>query len=92
VLSLISPDGFPFAVRVPVHVDAAARWIVIDGAPVGIPFQPGLACLTAADFQVRGDLVWVDDAWALIPHEVAEELEAHHSRIASLLGRLAGGP
>ena len=31
----------------PGRVDAASRWIRIDGAPAGIPLQPGLACLTA---------------------------------------------
>jgi hypothetical protein len=66
VLSLVSPDGFPFSMRVPVHVDEAARWVRIEGAPTGVPFQPGLACLTPQargerfgshqDFQVRGDL------------------------------------
>jgi hypothetical protein len=38
VLSLVSPDGFPFAVRVPIGIDAAARWIRIEGEPLGIPF------------------------------------------------------
>jgi Pyridoxamine 5'-phosphate oxidase len=80
VLSLISPDGFPFAARVPVQVDRAARWIAIGGAPSGVPFQPGLACLTAYEsttdiFQLRGDLVFVEGTWALIPHEVLPELE-----------------
>jgi hypothetical protein len=70
VLSIISPDGFPFAVRVPVHVDADARLIVIDGAPTGIPFQPGLACLSADGLQIRGDLVYAEGSWALVPHEV----------------------
>ncbi len=70
VLSIISPDGFPFALRVPIHVDDAARAIAIDGAPTGIPFQPGLACLTAGDVQVRGDLVYAEGSWALVPHEV----------------------
>jgi hypothetical protein len=89
VLSLISPDGFPFAVRAPLHVDAAARWITIDGAPSGIPFQPGLACLTAhapnqrgsGTLQVRGDLVFVEETWALIPHQVISGLEADRSPI-----------
>jgi hypothetical protein len=70
VLSIISPDGFPFAVRVPVHVDPEARMIMIDGAPTGIPFQPGLACLSADDLQIRGDLVYAEASWALVPHEV----------------------
>jgi hypothetical protein len=75
-----------------VRVDAPARWVVIDGAPTAIPFQPGLACLTAGDIQVSGDLVWVEGTWALVPHEVIEQLEAHRSRIASVLSRLSGRP
>jgi hypothetical protein len=70
VLSITSPDGFPFAVRVPVHVDTAERRIVIDGAPTGIPFQPGLACLSAGELQIHGDLVYAESSWALVPHEV----------------------
>ena len=80
VLSIVSPDGFPFAVRVPVHVDEAARWIRIEGAPSGVPFQPGLACLTPharderfashQDFQLRGDLVLGEGGWVLKPHQV----------------------
>jgi hypothetical protein len=80
VLSLVSPDGFPFSVRVPVRVDEPARRIRIEGAPTGVPFQPGLACLTPRchderfdshqEFQLRGDLVYTEDHWALIPHEV----------------------
>ena len=94
VLSLISPDGFPFSVRVPVHVDEAARWIRIEGAPSGVPFQPGLACLTPQahgerfgshqDFQLRGDLVYAEDGWALIPHQVLGDAD---SRLAGM-GRL----
>jgi hypothetical protein len=94
VLSVVSPDGFPFAVRVPVQVDSAARWVRIGGAPVGIPFQPGLACLTAHthaaeftwnyNFQVRGDLVRVEEGWALIPHKLVGGFEAPRSRWAML--------
>ena len=47
VLSFVAPDGFPFAVRVPVAVDPAARHVRIEAEPVGAPLQPGLACLTA---------------------------------------------
>ena len=97
VLSLVSPDGFPFAVRVPVHVDAAARWVAIDGAPAGIPFQPGLACLTAhaegpgasrpRGLQVRGDLIFVEDTWALVPHQVSAGLETPRLRLTPWLPR-----
>jgi len=94
VLSIVSPDGFPFAVRVPVHVDEAARWIRIEGAPTGMPFQPGLACLTPhalderfsgqENFQVRGDLVHADGVWALIPHKVLGGVESAGSRLSVL--------
>ncbi|MGH2761010.1 MAG: pyridoxamine 5'-phosphate oxidase family protein [Thermoleophilaceae bacterium] len=76
-VSLVAPDGFPFAVRLPVALDREARRIRLGGAPVGVPWQPGLACVTAHDhhpdfrwqrnFQVRGDLVEEDGAWAVIP-------------------------
>jgi hypothetical protein len=94
VLSIVCPDGFPFAVRVPVRVDPADRWIRIEGAPVGIPFQPGLACLTAhahndrftwqSNFQVRGDLVRPEDGWALIPRKLVGGFEAPAGRMAVL--------
>jgi hypothetical protein len=99
VLSLVSPDGFPFSVRVPVRVDAAARWIRIEGEPAGIPFASGLACLTAHEhgekftwqenFQVRGDLVFVDGVWALVPHKVIGGLEIPRSRLAMVRANAA---
>ena len=92
VLSLVSPDGFPFAVRVPVRIDGAARWIRIEAEPDPMPFQPGLACLAAhthgpefswqQSFQVRGDLVQGDDGWALIPHKFVGGFELPNSRLA----------
>ncbi|MBV8952751.1 MAG: pyridoxamine 5'-phosphate oxidase family protein [Solirubrobacterales bacterium] len=94
VVSIVSPDGFPFAVRVPVSLDGAARWIKIDGAPVGIPLQPGLACLTAHEhspdftwqqnFQIRGDLVRIEDGWALLPHKLIGGFELPPSRLQLL--------
>jgi hypothetical protein len=98
-VSLVSPDGFPFAVRVPVSIDAAARWIQIKGEPEGIPFAPGLACLTAhahgdeftwqQNFQVRGDLRLVDGAWVLIPHRLVGGFEIPHSRLATVRANAA---
>jgi Pyridoxamine 5'-phosphate oxidase len=94
VLSIVSPDGFPFSVRVPVHVDEAARWIRIEGAPTEIPFAPGLACLTARsrtvnpdwhrDFQVRGDLFLAEGSWMLVPHRVLGGFELAASRLAMM--------
>ena len=90
-LSIVCPDGFPIAVRLPVRVDAANRWIRLEGSPSGLPLQPGLACLTAhrhgpdfswqQNFQVRGDLVPVDDGWALVPHKLIGGLERPRSRL-----------
>jgi hypothetical protein len=80
VLSLVAPDGFPFSLRVPIAVDAGARRVRIGAGAIGVPVQPGLACLTAHDhapdfvwqrnFQVRGDLVEEDGGWALTPHKL----------------------
>ena len=77
VLSLVAPDGFPFSVRVPISVDKAARRVRIGPGALGVPVQPGRACVTAHDhdadfrwqrnFQVRGDLVEEDGGWAFVP-------------------------
>jgi hypothetical protein len=79
-LSLVAPDGFPFNVRVPITVDRSARRVRIAGGALGVPVQPGRACLTAHDhdpefrwqrnFQVRGDLVEENGGWALVPHRM----------------------
>src|ERR671914_2070763 len=85
VVSLVAPDGFPFSVRLPIAVDRDAHCIRLNGAPVGVPWQPGLACLTAHDhspdfqwqrnFQVRGDLVEESGAWAVVPHKLVGGFE-----------------
>jgi len=85
VVSLVAPDGFPFSVRVPITVDRQARRIRLGGAPVGVPWQPGLACVTAHDhdpkflwqrnFQVRGDLIEEDGAWAVVPQRLVGGFE-----------------
>jgi hypothetical protein len=94
VLSIVCPDGFPFAMRVSVRADEQSRLIRIDGPPEGAPLQPGLACLTAhshdpesasmENFQVRGDLIMREEGWALIPHKLVGGLEAPASRVALL--------
>src|SRR5947208_4167325 len=85
VLSFVAPDGFPFSVRVPVTVDRAAHRVRLGAEPVGAPFEPGLACLTAHDhapdfawqrnFQVRGDLVRDEQGWSLVPHRLVGGFE-----------------
>jgi hypothetical protein len=86
VVSLVAPDGFPFAVRLPIELDRGARRIRLGGAPVGVPWQSGLACLTVHDhnanfkwqrnFQVRGDLLEeADGSWSLVPHKLVGGFE-----------------
>ena len=85
VLAFVAPDGFPFAVRVPVRAEAATRRVRILELPLGTPMAVGLACLTAHDhapdfswqrnFQVRGDLVRDGEGWALAPHRLVGGFE-----------------
>ena len=85
VLSVVAPDGFPFAVRVPVTADRRSRLVLIDADAVGAPLQPGLACITAHDheknlawrrnFHVRGDLIEHQGGWALVPHRLVDGFE-----------------
>ena len=85
VVSLVAPDGFPFSVRLPITVDREAHRVRLGGAPIGVPWHAGLACVTAHDhspdfkwqrnFQVRGDLVEEDGAWAVIPHKLVGGFE-----------------
>ncbi len=92
VLSIVCPDGFPFAMRVSARAHEADRQIRIEDPPAGTPLQPGLACLTAhahdpgfaamQNFQVRGDLVLRDGCWVFIPHKLVGGLEAPASKLA----------
>jgi hypothetical protein len=85
VVTLVCPDGFPFSVRVPVEVDRASQRVRLGGAPVGVPWRPGLACLAAHDhppdfrwqrnFQVRGDLVEEDGTWVIVPRKLVGGFE-----------------
>ena len=94
VVSLVAPDGFPFSVRVPVRADSAAGVIRLGGEPLGVPLQPGLACLTAhehapefswqTNFQVRGDLVQDGDAWTLVPAKLVGGFVVPRGRRAML--------
>jgi hypothetical protein len=95
VLSIVSPDGFPFAVQVRVALDAAARWIELSHSPSGLPLAPGRACLATDSHddppdavQVRGDLVRVASGWALIPHRITELQSAPRHPLADRLGHL----
>ena len=85
VLSLVAPDGFPFSVRVPVEVDRDEKLVLVAEGVLGVPVQPGLACLTVHDhapdftwqrnFQVRGDLVERDGRWVLAPRKLVGGFE-----------------
>jgi hypothetical protein len=86
VLSIVAPDGFPFSLRVPISVDRGERRVRLGAGALGVPVQPGLACLTAHEhdpefrwqrnFQVRGDLVQEDDGgWAVVPHQLVGGFE-----------------
>jgi hypothetical protein len=85
VLSLVAPDGFPFSIRVPISVDRPARRVLIGTDVLGVPVQPGRACLTAHDhhpdfhwrrnFQVRGELVEEDGGWVLVPQRMVGGVE-----------------
>lgn len=84
-LAITSPDGFPFAVRVPITPDREAGLLRIGGDAAGVPWQPGLACVTVHDhdeaftwqrnFQVRGDLVEDRGGWAVVPHKLVGGFE-----------------
>jgi hypothetical protein len=92
VLSVVCPDGFPFAVRVRVRRDPASRWIAISDVPDGLPLAAGRACLTAhrhdegftwtENFQLRGDLVRAGGGWAFVPHQLVDGFEPPRSRLA----------
>ncbi len=85
VISFEGPDGFPFAVRVPVRADPGAGVIRIEADPVGVPLESGRACLVAhrhspdfswqTNFQVRGDLVVDQGRWALVPYKLVGGFE-----------------
>jgi hypothetical protein len=85
VLAIVGPDGFPFAVRVPVRADSGARVVHIDGDPLGAPIEAGPACLCAhahaedltwqRSYQVRGDLIEHQGRLVLHPHRVVAGLQ-----------------
>lgn len=100
VVSLVAPDGFPFSVRVPIELDRQARRVRLGGAPTGVPWAPGLACLTAHDhdpdfrwqrnFQVRGDLIELDGAWTLAPRRLVGGFELPPGSLLSRMRRNMG--
>ncbi len=91
VIAFVGPDGFPFAVRVPVRADREAHVVRIDSDPVGAPIESGPACLCAhahapdfswqRSYQVRGDLREHDARWELHPHRVVAGLQLPSSAV-----------
>jgi hypothetical protein len=94
VLTVVAPDGFPFSIRVPVKADRGGGCVRIEVDPVGLPLQPGLACVSAhehaaeftwqTNFQVRGDLVERDGEWVLVPHKFVGGFIVPKSQVAML--------
>jgi hypothetical protein len=74
VLAVVGPEGFPFAVRVPVRADPDTGLVRIEADPVGAPIEPGRACLCAHArqdcFDVLGDLEERGGGWVLRPYRV----------------------
>jgi hypothetical protein len=99
VLSIVSPDGFPFSIRTSVRPDQARQLVWLDSELTGVPLQPGLACLTAhlhaddftwqQNFQVRGDLMLVEGSWAVAPRRLVSGFELPPSRLAAVRENLA---
>jgi hypothetical protein len=85
VITIVSPDGFPFSVRVPIGVDRSERLVRLVSGAMGVPVHAGPACLAVHDhhpefkwqrnFQVRGDLVERDGDWVLVPHRLVGGFE-----------------
>ena len=81
VAGVVGPEGFPFAVRVPVRADRETGLVRIEADPVRAPIEPGLACLCAHApehcFDVLGDLEEHGGGWVLRPHRVVGASHTH---------------
>jgi hypothetical protein len=75
LLACVGPDGFPFAAELTIEPDSEARLLRFPHLPVGMPVEPGPACLHRAGggTRVDGDLVAGPDGWALLPHGVQDD-------------------
>jgi hypothetical protein len=75
-LAVVGPDGFPFAVVLPVAVDPEAGRVEMGADPVGAPLDPGPACLLVLDAEqrellVHGDLLDEGGRWVLRPRPLS---------------------
>jgi hypothetical protein len=73
-LACVGPDGFPFAARLEVTPDPRGGVLRLGRVPVGMPVEPGPACLHAGSSgpRVHGDLVAGADGWRVVPHAVLD--------------------
>jgi hypothetical protein len=79
LMACVGPDGFPFAARVTVAPDRADGLLRVRRLPIGMPVEPGPACLHELGLtgdpggtRVLGDLVAGPEGWALVPHRVLD--------------------
>ena len=82
VLAVVGPEGFPFAVRVPVRADRETGLVCIEADPVGAPIEPGLACLCAhapdgTASTCSATSTRIAGGWVLRPHRVVGASHAH---------------
>lgn len=102
VLSVLGPDGFPIAIRVPFRTDPAGRQILIERDPAGLPLGEGRACLTvhhhAPDFtwqrnmQVRGNLERTPEGLRLQPRRIVGGFELPKSPLGRYRDFIRKGP
>jgi hypothetical protein len=77
LLACVGPDGFPFAAQLTIEPDPRSGLLRFPHLPIGMPVEPGPACLHERDGQrgtrVHGDLVGGPNGWGLIPHAVVDD-------------------
>jgi hypothetical protein len=74
LLACVGPDGFPFAAQVAIEPDRNGSLLRFPQMPIGMPVEPGPACLhrTGGGTRVLGDLVARTEGWALLPHSIVD--------------------
>ena len=80
LLACVGPDGFPFAARLEIAPDPRHGVLRLPRVPIGMPVEPGPACLHATDAghcegrgpRVHGDLVSGPGGWRVVPHAVLD--------------------
>jgi hypothetical protein len=75
LLACVGPDGFPFAAQLAIEPDAGERVLRFPRMPIGMPVEPGPACLHRAGggTRVHGDLVAGPAGWGLVPHTIVDD-------------------